>query len=163
MKTHMCTHVEVARHTMFRQACDAVKHSLDAMCETSEEAMQHVVDKVFARLERDYLTVLVGKEAGAQGGLPCAERTLREELRDRLAEADAWFAELFPQEDCTDEPAAAVGEGAYVSEESMARSEEGAVGQEHENANYIAMDDIFSQQLERTQDSPVVKPKATWM
>lgn len=99
MKMHMQNHVEAIKHSMFRQACDAVTTELEQMCKDIATVMQTLVDDLFDKVERDYLTVLVGRDAEALGSIPWAERMLRGALRENLNTADSWFAELFPKEE----------------------------------------------------------------
>lgn len=88
MKSAMISHVEEVRHTMFREACDAVRQELEHMCKNSEAAMQTLVSELYRRLKRDYLSVLV------QGSSPEPEKNLRASMRKDVAEADLWFAAM---------------------------------------------------------------------
>lgn len=91
----MQSHVETERHTMFRQTCDTVKNDLEVMCSEVEKAMLVLVDNLFVKLGKDYLGVLVGDDAEAEGGVVSwAELMLRGEMKKLLAEADSWFAGL---------------------------------------------------------------------
>lgn len=85
MKSAMVSHVEGARHTMFHQACRTVRQDLDKICTTSEAAMHKLIEELYTRMKRDYLSVLV------QGNLPESEKKLRASLRKDLVEADVWF------------------------------------------------------------------------
>lgn len=100
MKISMESHVETARHTMFRQACDTVKNDLELMCSNVEKAMLVLVDNLFVKLEKDYLAVLVGDDAEAEGGaVPWSELMLRSEMKKLLMEADSWFVGLNPSDE----------------------------------------------------------------
>lgn len=113
MKSIMESHVDIARNTMFREACDAVKGELDAMCTDIGQLTIASLVKLFPKIERDYLTTLVGKDAELLATTPRAERKLRGELRPILEEADSLFAKLcFPvsPSDADREDGAAVSE-----------------------------------------------------
>ncbi|KAK2607165.1 hypothetical protein N8I77_005867 [Diaporthe amygdali] len=138
MKSIMEAHVDIARNTMFRQACDAVKREVDAMCTAIEQLMMAHLGKLFTMLERDYLATLVGEDAEFLAAVPWAERKLRGEMRPILEEADSRFAEL-----CVPVSASDVDH------------EDGAVGSEQ------AADNLIARQLEAESSNvePVVKPE----
>lgn len=94
MKAAMQSHVNMARHTMFRDATEHVQSLLDSMCDDIQQSLVVFLQSLAAKMERDYMTVLVGDGAQAQDGIPTAERLLRDEMRRPLAEADSWFAAL---------------------------------------------------------------------
>jgi hypothetical protein len=97
MKSIMETHVDMARNTMFRQACDSVKGQLDSMCAGIEQLLTILVKDLVTKLQRDYLATLVGRCVEASGEVPLAERMLRSQIRPILDDADSRFAEFcFP-------------------------------------------------------------------
>lgn len=119
----MQSHVETERHTMFRQACDTVKHDLEDMCSHVEKAMLVLVDNLFVKLEKDYLAVLVGDDAEAEGcAVPWAELMLRGEMKKLLMEADSWFVGLVSS---GEEAEVAPGEFDYAEEDLIAQQLEG--------------------------------------
>lgn len=94
MKRIIESHVATARHTMFREACDAVIGQLDAMCASIEQDMSAFVRKFLSTLERDYMTTLIGESPQGLATVPLVERVLRRELRPILEGADSRFAGL---------------------------------------------------------------------
>lgn len=94
MKEAMLAHVEMARHSMFRDATERVKTDLNNMCTTIEKLMSGQIEDLSVRLIRDYDRALVGVNSGAIRSIRRAERALRTELVASLVEADAEFAKL---------------------------------------------------------------------
>ncbi|KAK7748092.1 hypothetical protein SLS53_001344 [Cytospora paraplurivora] len=154
MKTAMQSHVETARHTMFRQACDAVKSDLEEMCTHVEKAMLVLVNDLFIKVEQGYLAVLIGQDADSQrDAVPWAERMLRGEMRKLLAEADSWFARLFPsgeQDEAAPDELAAPEDITQQSDANWSQSELGD-----------AEEDLIAQQLEGNHEAqyPRVQPE----
>lgn len=141
MKTAMQSHVDRERHTMFRNATEHVKAELDSMCDSVQQALVVFVQSLAEKMERDYLAVLVGNDGQTEGGIPAAERELREQMCKPLAEADSWFAALFPPgEDETHQSDVA---DAHLSDPMRVLSDG-------------AFDDLIAQQLEGPrQPSPM--------
>ena len=107
MKSIMETHVDMARNTMFRQACDSVKGQLDSMCAGIEQLLTIFVKDLVTKLQRDYLATLVGRCVEASAEVPLAERMLRGQIRPILDDADSRFAEFcFPARRATSATAA---------------------------------------------------------
>lgn len=55
MKTHMVSHVETARRTMFRAAVDVVKAQLTSMCRQVDDNLMGVTEELYEKVERDYV------------------------------------------------------------------------------------------------------------
>ncbi|ROV95754.1 hypothetical protein VPNG_08780 [Cytospora leucostoma] len=170
MKTAMHSHVENARHTMFQQACDAVKSDLEEMCTHVGKAMLVLVDDLFTKLEQGYLAVLIGQNADTQGNtLPWAERMLRGEMRKLLAEADSWFARLVPSEEqdeaAPDELTAPEDmmpqSDADRSHSELDDAEEDLIAQQLAQSEGDYEEDLIAQQLEGNHEAqyPRVKPE----
>lgn len=162
MKTAMHSHVETARHTMFRQACDAVKSDLEDMCTHVGNAMLVLVDDLFTKLEQGYLAVLIGQDADTLGdALPWAERMLRGEMRKLLAEADSWFARLVPsgeQDEAAPDEFAAPEDMMPQSDVERSQSklddaEEDHIAQQVEQSEGDHEEDLITQQLEGNLES----------
>lgn len=94
MKSTMESHVDIARKTMFREACDAVKGQLDTMCADVEQWMAAPAQDLFAKLKRDYLATLLGGRAEATADIPLVERILYQQIQHILEDADSRFAQL---------------------------------------------------------------------
>lgn len=142
----MASHVEDVRHTMFRQAFNAVKRRLEHMCDGSEAAMQTFVDDLYMKLKRDYLPVLV------QGDLPDAEKKIRASMRKDLLEADLWFAAIAPL----------TGDGNdRISKESL--PERGCEGRDEQlTNNHVAAQPDGVHDMSK-QKASVIQPKPLWM
>lgn len=94
MKSTMESHVDIARETMFREACDAVKGQLGTLCADVEQWMTAPAQDLFAKLQRDYLATLVGGRAEATADIPLVERILYQQIQPILEDADSRFAQL---------------------------------------------------------------------
>lgn len=85
MKDMMVSHVELIRHTMFHQATDCVKHHLDQLLLNANAEIRGFMDKLFATIEQDYLSVVSAVE------LPENEKRLRSTMRQHLTHgAESW-------------------------------------------------------------------------
>ncbi|KAI1819833.1 hypothetical protein F4861DRAFT_534136 [Xylaria intraflava] len=73
MKMAMVDHVETARFSMFRQATEAVRVQIDAMCQTEKQEIHNSISSILDTMSRDYMCTLVGID----------EAMSREELRAR--------------------------------------------------------------------------------
>lgn len=119
MKSTMESHVDNARSTMFREACNTVKGQLNTMSAGVEQWMTAFTQDLFAKLQRDYLTTLVGGRAEATAALPLVESILYEQVRLLLEGADYRFAQFsFPANG--EVPAAAV-DSEHKDEDLIAR------------------------------------------
>lgn len=97
MKSTMESHVDTARHTMFRAACDAVKGRLDSISACAEQLMTIITQNLLTNLQRDYHATLVGGPSEVTAAVPLAEQMLHSQVRPILEGADGRFAELcFP-------------------------------------------------------------------
>lgn len=107
MKSTMESHVDTARNTMFRQACDAVKGQLDSMCAELEQQMTFSINDLLNKLQRDYVTTLGGR-VEITAAVPLAEQMLHAQIGAILEDADSRFAQsCFPASDGM--PAAPLG------------------------------------------------------
>lgn len=137
MKSTMESHVDTARNTMFRQACDAVEGQLDAMCASIEQWLTGFMNDLLTKLQRDYLATLLGGSGEVIAAIPLAERVLHEQVRPILEDADYRFAQFH---------FAASGEVPAAA----------AMGSEQED------EDLIARQLEDMSESdtmPVIKPE----
>lgn len=94
MKSTMESHVDIARKTMFREACDSVMGQLDTICAGVEQWMTAPAQDLFAKLQRDYLATLVGGRAEATAAIPLFERILCEQIQSIVEDSDSRFAQL---------------------------------------------------------------------
>lgn len=148
MKSAMASHIEDVRHTMFRQAFNAVKRKPEHMCDGSEAAMQTFVDDLHMKLKRDYLSVLV------QGDLPDAEKKIRASMRQNLLEADLCFAATAPL--------TGVGND-RISKNGINRSERGCEGRDEQSTiNHVAAQPDGIHDISK-QKASVIQPKPLWM
>lgn len=88
MKEAMISHVDRLRYDMFEQSARVVKDELEIMCQTTQFSLTEMVEDLLAKLERDYIRVLVGDQQVE------ADRQLRLMLRQPVAAFDHWFSEL---------------------------------------------------------------------
>lgn len=147
MKRAMAAHIEDVRHTMFRQAFNAVKSKLEQMCDGSEAMMQALVRDLYMKAKRDYLSVLV------QGDLPDAEKKVRSLMRKDLLEADLWFAATTPT--------TVFGDG-RTSKSPVIRPEQGGEGRnEQAPDNQVANQPDGLQGVSR-QEASVIQPRPLW-
>lgn len=96
MKSAMESHVDTARHTMFRSACDEVKRQLDLMCANAENWMRKFMrDNILVKLQRDYSNIIIGGgPAQVAAAVPMAERMMHVTTRPILEDADSRFAQF---------------------------------------------------------------------
>lgn len=94
MKTAMVSHVSNVRDSMFYEATKIVRQEIDLLLEQMQSTMQLQMRELHARIQRDYLAVLVGSDLSSQGATPRAERMLRAEMAPLLEDADLFFAGL---------------------------------------------------------------------
>ncbi|KAG6360022.1 hypothetical protein INS49_011078 [Diaporthe citri] len=97
MKSTMESHVNATRNNMFRAACDVVRGQLDGMCADVEQWMTVFINDLLTKLQRDYLTTLVGEHAEVTAAVPWAEQMLHGQVWPILEDADSRFAQIcFP-------------------------------------------------------------------
>lgn len=94
MKNAMISHVADVRNTMFYSATKTVRQEIDQLLDQMQSTMQIQMKELHARIQRDYLAVLVGSDISSQGATPRAERMLRAEMVPLLEKADVYFAGL---------------------------------------------------------------------
>lgn len=148
MKSAMASHIEDVRHTMFRQAFNAVKRKLEHICDGSEAAIQTFVDDLYMKLNRDYLSVLV------QGDLPDAEKKIRASMRNDLIEADLWFVAIAPL--------TGIGND-RISKDGINQSERGGEGRDEQSTNsHVAAQPDGVHNMSQ-QKASRIQPKPLWM
>jgi hypothetical protein len=99
MKNIMIGHVTTYRNSMFRDATNVVQKQLEDMCKQMKLEMEESIQELHGRLSRDYLSVLVGTDAGSTlQSVPRVERMLRAEMATVLAKADLPFAKFFAKQ-----------------------------------------------------------------
>ncbi|KAK4109597.1 hypothetical protein N656DRAFT_839036 [Canariomyces notabilis] len=99
MKNIMIRHVTTYRNSMFRDATNVVQKQLEDMCKQMKLEMEESIQELHGRLSRDYLSVLVGTDAGSTlQSVPRVERMLRAEMATVLAKADLPFAKFFAKQ-----------------------------------------------------------------
>lgn len=94
MKTAMNAHVENERHRMFRQSVDGVRHSLETLTKEVESTMIDKTYEVFALIQRDYRSVLVGSNASQGQLLPKAQRILHRNIMDLIDDVKGLFSSI---------------------------------------------------------------------
>ncbi|KAI8631989.1 hypothetical protein F5Y19DRAFT_382458 [Xylariaceae sp. FL1651] len=92
MKAAMATHVDNARHSMFRQATDSVKGRLQDMCRSVKKDIAELVEGIFDQVSIDYMRTLVGTEVDRSAKLPREELDMRNRIREILLLGDKMFA-----------------------------------------------------------------------
>lgn len=100
----MTSHVEAKGPVMFRNATNVVQKQLEDLSRRISDQLLIQMQELHARLKHDYLAALFGV-AGANDGLPRAERMLRSEMIPLLDEVDSKFEEFVPKrnEEAADE------------------------------------------------------------
>ena len=104
MKSAMNGHVAQQRHTMFNEAGEKVKKSLEQMLKTVEGQMGDKTDEVFISMRRDYRAVLGDGEIREAEILPRPQRLCRKEIKGIIERVKKIFEKLVngdPDEDET--------------------------------------------------------------
>ena len=83
MKTHMITHVEICRSTMFTESCEEVKGLLTQMCRGVEKSMSEKTRRVFEKIHQKYLVALNGERL-QEYLMPELDRHMRTEIADLI-------------------------------------------------------------------------------
>ena len=95
MKNALNGHVDRERHTMFQASADNVRHRLDGMIETVQEAMSMKTDEVFTQVKRDYRSVLGGGDPSQAGQvLPREQRLVRKEVMKIIRGVEDSFTKI---------------------------------------------------------------------
>jgi hypothetical protein len=88
MKTHMASHVDEHRQTMFHESTEEVKKHLTHMCRQVEEQMSNKADEVFVLMRRDYMTAITGAHMPLGKETPKWERTMKAEIAKILEDME---------------------------------------------------------------------------
>ena len=83
MKTHMTTHVEICRFTMFTESCEEVKGLLTQMCRGVEKSMSEKTRRVFEKIHQKYLVALNGERL-QEYLMPELDRHMRTEIAELI-------------------------------------------------------------------------------
>ncbi|KAH0547873.1 hypothetical protein GP486_008386 [Trichoglossum hirsutum] len=99
MKNLMSDHVGSVKDVMFRKSTDRVRGRLDGMVSSVEITITDRTKEIFARIKRDYLTLLGGGDPLNQGEpIPKRERTLGEGAVEIIKGHDCIWRELTSSE-----------------------------------------------------------------
>lgn len=91
MKDAMINHVDTIRHSMFREAINAVKGQLAVMCRTVEEDIDSFIQAVFDTIYTEYMRTLVGAQIDRSKKLSRKELEMRHRVNRILLRADKLF------------------------------------------------------------------------
>lgn len=121
MKSTMESHVETTRDTMFRDACNVVRGQLDGMSAEVAQWLMAFMNDLLTKLQRDYLTTLVGGHAEFTAAVPWDEQMLHGLVWPILEDADSRFARFCFPVSGSEVPAAAVGSEQEEDEDLIVR------------------------------------------
>lgn len=114
--------METTRNTMFREACKVVRGQLDGMCADVAQWLMAFMNDLLTKLQRDYLTTLVGGHAEFTAAVPWDEQILHGRVWPILEDADSRFAQSqFCFSASGDVPAAAAVGSEQEDEDLIAR------------------------------------------
>ncbi|KAK1836798.1 nuclear GTPase SLIP-GC [Podospora conica] len=103
MKQHMLGHVQGKCDDIFKGATDTVRAQLEEMQERVAAQVRAEMADLCATMRRDYVAVMLGRDADACSGLPRQERLLRAEVFSVVTRADGFFEGLFGREESEEE------------------------------------------------------------
>ena len=93
MKHQMTTHVDQARHNMFRDSTEEVEHRLSGMLRNIKELLSNKVDEVTSAIKRDYWSVICGTELKPGDVVAEWQLKMKENVRSLALQIDELFKE----------------------------------------------------------------------
>ncbi|KAI0502901.1 hypothetical protein F5B22DRAFT_631257 [Xylaria bambusicola] len=101
MKAAMLNHVDTARHTMFDNATDEVKHELGITCRSVMEDICATIDTIFTTITSEYKRTLVGDtSSGMPKILTPDELEMRSRVHKVLLGSNTTFAPILGEPAC---------------------------------------------------------------
>lgn len=109
MKQRMLEHVQGKCDEVFGGATGTVRAQLEEMQERVAAQVRAEMVDLCATMRRDYVAVMLGRDAEACSGMPRQERLLRAEVFAVVTRADGFFEGLFGEEEEEEEEGVEVG------------------------------------------------------